>query len=149
MDIQSTAHEIQLAVAPVFLLTGVAALLGVMTTRLSRVIDRARSLEGDWSSLDEKGQVETRSELALLERRAHLASWAINACTAAAFLVCVLIATLFVGGLVGTHLHWLVAALFILTMAALIVGLVCFWREVYLAMHALRIGPPVSQLRRE
>ena len=38
------SHAIQLAIAPVFLLTGISALLGVMATRLARVIDRARQL---------------------------------------------------------------------------------------------------------
>lgn len=40
------AHVIQLAVAPVFLLTGVAGILSVLTNRLARIIDRARVLEG-------------------------------------------------------------------------------------------------------
>ena len=39
------AHAIQLAIAPVFLLTGIASLLGVMANRLARVIDRGRVLE--------------------------------------------------------------------------------------------------------
>lgn len=44
--ISEISHAIQMAVAPVFLLSGVAALIGVLTTRLSRIIDRARVLEG-------------------------------------------------------------------------------------------------------
>ena len=40
----NVAETIRIAVAPVFLLTGLAALLGVITGRLSRVIDRARAL---------------------------------------------------------------------------------------------------------
>jgi len=141
-DVAATAHVIQMAVAPVFLLTGVGALLGVMTNRLSRVIDRARVLEDRWKSLDERDQADTRRELGLLAHRARLANWAINACTAAALLVCLVIATLFADALLGTNLRWLVESFFILTMAAIIVGLVCFWREVYLATHTLRIGPP-------
>jgi hypothetical protein len=41
----AVAHAIELAVAPVFLLTGIGAILAVMTNRLGRVIDRARVLE--------------------------------------------------------------------------------------------------------
>ena len=33
---------IQAAVAPVFMLTAVAAMIGALATRLSRIIDRAR-----------------------------------------------------------------------------------------------------------
>lgn len=39
------SHAIQLAIAPVFLLTGIAGLLAVIANRLGRIIDRARSLE--------------------------------------------------------------------------------------------------------
>jgi len=43
--ITAVAHVIQLSVAPVFLLSGIGAMLAVMTNRLARVIDRARALE--------------------------------------------------------------------------------------------------------
>ena len=38
-------HTIQLAVAPVFLLSALGTTLSVLTTRLSRIIDRARLLD--------------------------------------------------------------------------------------------------------
>ena len=40
----SVVHVIQLAVAPVFLLSGVGVILTVLTNRLARIIDRARLL---------------------------------------------------------------------------------------------------------
>jgi hypothetical protein len=45
-DIALIAHSIQLSVAPVFLLSGVGVLLGVLTNRLARVVDRARARRG-------------------------------------------------------------------------------------------------------
>ena len=57
------ARAIQLSIAPVFLLTGIAGLLGVMATRLARVIDRARSFEGTWPGLDAKARAAARIEL--------------------------------------------------------------------------------------
>ena len=54
------AHAIQLAIAPVFLLTGIAGLLGVMSTRLARVIDRARSIETTWSGMDADARTAAR-----------------------------------------------------------------------------------------
>ena len=77
-------HAIQLAIAPVFLLTGVASLLGVMAGRLARIIDRARDLEQRWAAMDEKAMARARKEIPNLERRRHLASWSINCCTGAA-----------------------------------------------------------------
>jgi hypothetical protein len=41
----AVVHAIQLAVAAVFLLSGIGAILAVMTNRLGRIIDRARVLE--------------------------------------------------------------------------------------------------------
>jgi len=139
-DISGIAHVIQLAIAPVFLLTGISGLLGVMTNRLARVIDRARGLESRLGGMDEVAAAQAREDLAVFVRRARLASWAINFCTGAALLICTDIVTLFVDAFVGTQLRWLVGALFTATMLALIGGLICFLREVYLATHTLSIG---------
>jgi hypothetical protein len=144
-DVSLIVHAIQLAIAPVFLLTGLGALLSVMATRLSRVIDRARWLEQHWKQFDGEERAAATRELGTLEKRGHLASWAINFCTSAALLVCAVIATLFIDVFVGTNLKWLVGAFFILAMIALIGGLSSFLREVYLATHTLRIGPPVEK----
>ncbi len=133
------SHAIQLAIAPVFLLTGIAALLGVMATRLARIIDRARYYEQAWERLEEAARTAARLELADLERRRRLASWAINFCTSAALLVCIVIATLFFEAFFGSDLKWLEGALFVGAMIALIGGLGCFLREVYVATHTVRI----------
>lgn len=140
--IASIAHAIQLAIAPVFLLTGIGSLLAVMANRLGRVIDRARVLERTWSNLGADERPEVRQELASLAHRATFTSWAINLCAFAALLVCALIAALFVEAIAGMNLRWLVGALFILAMVALSTGVVCFLREVHVATHTLRIGPP-------
>jgi hypothetical protein len=132
-------HAIQLAIAPVFLLTGIAGLLGVMANRLARIIDRARDLEQRWAAIDEKALPKARMEIADLERRRHFASWSINFCTSAALLVCIVIVTLFIEEFFRTDLKWLAGALFVGVMVALLAGLTCFLREVYLATHSIRI----------
>jgi hypothetical protein len=133
------AHAIQLAIAPVFLLTGIAGLLGVMATRLARVIDRARSFEATWSGLDASARAAARLEILSLERRRRVCSWSINYCTVAALLVCLVIVTLFMEEFFATNLKWLAGALFVGAMLAVICGLACFLREVYLATHTTRI----------
>jgi len=142
-DVSSIAHAIQLAVAPVFLLTGIAALLSVMTNRLGRVIDRARFVERLWHELNEAAQTGAREELCVLARRARFAYFAINLCTCAALLICAVVATLFVDVFVATNLKWLAGTFFFVAMVVLIGGLVSFLREVYLATHTLHIGPPL------
>jgi hypothetical protein len=139
--IPGIAHAIQLAVAPVFLLTGIAGLLAVMAQRLARVIDRGRALEQAWRDLDERMRAAVRVELATLEQRRKLASWSINACTAAALLVCLVIVVLFLEELFATNLRLAAGLLFVLAMVGVITGLASFLREVYLATHSISLDP--------
>jgi len=133
------AHAIQLAVAPVFLLTGVAALLGVMATRLARIIDRARHFESRWHELDDESRHRASLELLSLERRRVAASWAINFCTTSALLVCVVVTLLFLDAFFATDLKTAVGGLFIAAMGLLVAGLGCFLREVTLATRTVRV----------
>ena len=110
-----------------------------MANRLARIIDRARHYEDAWDTLDQDARSAAREELAYLERRRHLAAWAINFCTSAALLVCTVIATLFADAFFSVDLKWLAGALFVAAMLSLIGGLGCFLREVYVSTHTVRI----------
>ena len=112
------AHAIQLAVAPVFLMTAIAGLLGVMANRLARVIDRARTLEAAWDGLSEPAREAALAEFRSLERRRHFASWAINFCATAALIVCIVITTLFLEEFFQANLTTLAGGLFICAMGA-------------------------------
>ena len=132
-------RAIQDSLAPVFLLAGVAAILNVMAGRLGRIVDRGREL-AEHALPDEIMPSEmVEVELENLERRRHLASAAITACTLSALLVCVVIAVLFVEVLAQVTLTWLVSVLFLGSTLALVVGLAYFLREVQLAVHTVRI----------
>jgi hypothetical protein len=133
------SHAIQLAIAPVFLLTGIAGLLGVMATRLGRIIDRARTFETTWPSMNADAKAAARMEMGNLEQRRRVCSWSINYCTSAALLVCLVIVVLFVEEFFATSLRGLAGALFVAAMLAVICGLVCFLREVYLATQTISI----------
>ena len=130
------AHAIQLAIAPVFLLTGIASLLNVIANRLARVIDRGRALKQSWATFDEHRRSAARRELAVLERRRQITSWSISFCTAAALLVCLVIVLLFVEAMFVINMRWLAGSLFVLAMLAVIGGLWSFLREVYLATRS-------------
>jgi hypothetical protein len=134
-------HTIQLAVAPVFLLTGIGAILAVMTNRLGRIIDRARVLEASLDSAAPKVVATSRADLAILSRRAKLISRAITLCTATALLICMVIAVLFLSAFLSVDATIPVAVLFIAAMASFFLGLLWFLREIYLATVSLRIGP--------
>ncbi len=140
-NIGSVAHVIQLAIAPVFLLTAIGTLLSVMTNRLSRIIDRARLLETRLESASPGSALETHSQIATLSRRATLINRAITLCTVTALLVCTVIAILFLGDFLNCTITLPVAILFIVAMLSLVLALLSFLREIFVATTNLRIGP--------
>jgi hypothetical protein len=143
VEINVVAHVIQQAVAPVFLLTGVGAMLGVLTSRLSRIIDRFRALDtlmreaiGVGASREDRehhSALQEHREMAMLQRRRKWIHRAITLCTVCALLVCVVIATLFIASEMASDPSRVVGALFVSAMLSLIGGLVCFLREIALA----------------
>jgi hypothetical protein len=132
-SITNLAHVIQLAVAPVFLLTGVGALLSVLVARLGRVVDRLRILNSKLADVADDVRLEIDVEKTSLTSRAHLINWAISLCTTCALLISAVIATLFFGALIGFSVSGTIELMFIIAMIALIVGLIFFLREIYLA----------------
>jgi len=134
------AHVIQLSVAPVFLLSGIGALLSVLTARVGRIVDRARQLESRLEGADEPHQESIHRELRVLARRGQWSNWAISLCTSCALLICTVIVTLFVGAFLGFDVSTPIAFLFVFAMVALIAGLLSFLHEIYLATANLRIG---------
>jgi len=138
--ITDVGRAIQLALAPVFLLTGIAGMLNVMAGRLARIIDRGRVLSEQRRS--ELSSDQDPLELHNLERRRHFASVAITACTIAALLLCLVIATLFFEVMLNAPLGWLIGTLFTASTLALVVGLAFFLREVHLATQTIRIPVP-------
>ena len=139
--IADTARVIQLAIAPVFLLSAISALLAVLSGRLGRTIDRARVLESTLEGVDESHVARLHSELSVLSRRAKLIYRAIALGVITALLVCGVIASLFISAFTRVDVSLVVAGLFVAAMAALISTLLLFLREVFLATRVLRIGP--------
>ncbi len=139
-DIDDLAKVIQLALAPVFLLTGIGALLSVMTGRLARIMDRGRAFAEGKVRLVATDHASTALERHSLEPRRRLTSIAITATTIAALLVCVMIAALFLEVMLQTPFTWLISAFFAAAMFALVIGLAFFLCEVHLAMRTLRIA---------
>ena len=135
------AHVIQLAVAPVFLLTGVGAILAVLVNRLGRVVDRFRTLENSQVSVTAAALHSVTAEMEKLAARARMIHWAIGLCTGCALLVCIVIATLFVGSITGVEMPAVIASLFILAMLALVAGLLFFLREIALAKGSIHVIP--------
>lgn len=136
------AHVIQLAVAPVFLLTGVGAILNVMANRLARIVDRARALELKLQASSEGPErAELQARLGNLSRRARLVGHAIALCVTTAVLVCGVIITLFLGEFLAFEATVPAALLFIAALLSFLLALIWLLREIFVAIRTLKFGP--------
>ena len=134
-DIHSVSEAIRDAVAPVFLLTGMGSILGVLIGRLSRSIDRARSIN---DMLKEKRD-KFDEELKIIVKRTKWLRRAIGLATLAALCVCVSIATLFISVETGFIMPHVVLLAFISSMFSVILSLLCFLREIVLASREVSV----------
>lgn len=141
-QLQDITRTIQLAVAPVFLLTAIGTTLSVLAARLGRVIDRARYLEATLHGLSGPDRAFKVLELKNLERRARFISWALTTGVVAAVLVCSLIGVAFLAYLFAVNIAVVVAVLFIAAVAVFMSSLVLFLREVFLAIAMMRFSLP-------
>lgn len=132
-EIQSVSIAIRDAVAPVFLLTGVGSILSVLVNRLGRAIDRARVLH----AMSDEQRAKCVGEFEIIVRRTAWIRRSIGLITLAALSVCTSIASLFIDVKFGLNVPDLVAGTFFGAMFFLILGLLCFLREISLASREL------------
>ncbi len=141
LDVQ---RVIQLAVAPVFLLTAIGTIINALTGRLARAVDRRRTLEDLLPAYEGVVHEEMRAELRNLAKRIRLVLWSVALAVTSALLVCLLIGVAFIGAYLATDLSGSVALLFIAAVVALTLCLLLFLREVSLAaltVRASRVQP--------
>ncbi len=132
---------IQTSVAPVFLLSGVAATLGVLTNRLARTVDRARTIEARLE--DHTGDPQhLLYDLEVLAHRARYLNTAISLCVISAVMVALVVVALFANAFFATGLALTIALLFVGAMLVLTGAFVAFFIEIRMATAALRIGLP-------
>ena len=137
-NVIDVARLIQLAVAPVFLLTAVGTIIGVLSTRLGRAVDRSRLLEDRVRQLQPEAQKIAREELVLLSRRVRLVYGAMVLAVLCALFVGLLIAVAFVDAFVDLDLSHFIGLLFMAAMLAFILSLLVFLREIFLAVTSAR-----------
>ena len=133
------ARVIQLAIAPVFMLTAIGAILNALLGRLARAIDRRRVVEGLLPRASEAERKEYLEEHGHLDRRIRLVLWSIALSVLSALLICLLIGGAFVGAYIATDISSMVAILFFGSVVALTGSLLVFLREVLLAAVSLHL----------
>ena len=132
------SHAIQLAIAPVFLLTGIAGLLAVIANRLGRIIDRARKLEESLRTLDDHDLIARHlKELHFLRERGRLANVSIALLTLCGMCIGLTIVLLFVGQAYGVNGHGYAVFSFLLGVLAFVLALCCFLWETIMATRIL------------
>ena len=135
------AHLIQIALTPIFLISAIGVTLNVLTNRLARIVDRARSMENEICRPDYRPDSrDLHAALDVLKRRASYINAAITLITLSALFIALVVVMLFVNAFVRWELSAFIACMFILSMLALAAALLAFLIEVRIATTTLRIG---------
>jgi hypothetical protein len=148
-DLATVTHGIQLAVAPVFLMTAVAGMIAAVAGRLSRIIDRARFLEDrlETGRVEEGRALKMYGELRRLRRR----GWLVNGCLALLTLCAIFIGStiilLFLGETSELAIFKVATVCFLSSVLCFLLALVCFLAETLLATHLLKFAqlPPAAK----
>ena len=145
IPVSTVADVVRIAVAPVFLLSGIASFVNVCTTRLSRIVDRSRDIEP--KLLASRGAEHDRwiGDLKILDRRMSLVSWATALSVVSALLICLVVVLLFAASLSRFRFGSEIALLFIASMLAIGAAFAVFLYETTVAARAVRIRSELLQ----
>jgi hypothetical protein len=145
LSVSTVADVVRIAVAPVFLLSGIASFVNVCTTRLSRIVDRSREIEP--MLLASRGNEHDRwiSDLKVLDRRMSLVNWATGLSVVSALLICLVVVLLFAASLSRFHFGSEIALLFIASMLAIGAAFAVFLYETTIAARAVRVRSELLQ----
>jgi len=145
LSVNTVAEIVRLALAPVFLLSGIGAFLNVLASRLSRIVDRSRQV--GMTVLESRGEEHDRSvnDLKILDRRMSLINWATGLAVTSAILTCLVVVLLFAANLIRTRLCTEIAWLFIASMLSIGTAFGIFLIETTIAGRAVRVRSELLQ----
>jgi CBS domain containing-hemolysin-like protein len=135
------AHLIQVALTPIFLISAIGVTLNVLTSRLARIVDRARAMEDRLLHPDyvHDGR-DLHAQLKVMARRSRWINAAIILITLSALFIALVVVLLFVNAFLRYELSAVIAGMFIMSMLTLAAALLAFLIEVRIATTTLRIG---------
>jgi CBS domain containing-hemolysin-like protein len=135
------AHLIQVALTPIFLISAIGVTLNVLTSRLARIVDRARAMEDRLLRSDtmQHGR-DLHAQLKIMARRSRWINAAITLITLSALFIALVVVLLFVNAFLRWDLSAFIAGMFIMSMLTLAAALLAFLIEVRIATTTLRIG---------
>ncbi len=146
-DLATVSHAIQLAVAPVFLLTAVSSMIAAVAGRLARIIDRARWLEGqlEIGVAERLKALKIYAELQQLRYRGWLVNSSIALLTFCALLIGSTIILLFLGETSDLPFLKIATICFLAGVVCFLSALVCFLAETLLATRLLKFAQLPAQ----
>jgi hypothetical protein len=144
------AHLIQVALTPIFLISAIGVTLNVLTSRLARIVDRARTMEDILRDPNHTHDGrDLHGTLGVLARRARYINASITLITLSALFIALVVVMLFVNAFLRWDLSALIACLFIMSMVSLCASLLSFLIEVRIATTTLRIGIEAASRQEE
>jgi H+/Cl- antiporter ClcA len=132
---------IQLAVAPVFMLTAVGTIISALSIRLGRAVDRRRDLEQALPRMTADEKPSAYQELEVIARRIRFVYFSIVSAVISGLFVSLLIAGAFLASFLRSDISYTIGAMFALAVLALTVSLLLFLREIFLAVSTPRHIP--------
>ena len=150
MSVTSLQHiipQLQVAIGPVILISGIGLLLLTMTNRLGRAIDRARQLAHELAGRTGESRIQTLAQVTILYRRAQTIRWSIMLAVTSALLALGLVITLFVSAFLNWDEGLLISVIFIVCMVSLFASLIAFMCDINLSLHALRLEIKSSDIK--
>lgn len=146
LQTENVAHLIQLALGPVFLISGVGITLSMLTARLARIVDRARTLEDRREAVtNEAARGHIDEDLRYIVKRTRYINSAIALSTISAFLTALVVTLLFASAFTPLAVGAVIAVLFVASMGCLSTAFLMFLMEVRIATKSLRIGGKIRR----
>ena len=143
------AQTIQLALAPVFVLVAIGNILNLLSSRLGRVVDRSRHLQGRHMATEGIDHDMVVAEIRLLDQRIRLITRAVSTLVMSGLAIGITVAVLFLQQLLGADLQLVAASTFVMAIVLLMSALLLFMRETRVSAQQLRIPREYLELHRK
>jgi hypothetical protein len=146
LQTENVAHIIQLALGPVFLISGVGITLSMLTARLARIVDRARTLEDRRDAASDPARIEEiDQDLRYIVKRTRYINSAIILSTFAGFFTALVVTLLFASAFSPLNVGGVIAVMFVASLVCLSTSFFMFLVEVRIATRSLRIGGKIRR----
>jgi CBS domain containing-hemolysin-like protein len=130
---------LQIAIAPVILISGVGLLLLSLTNRFGRAVDRTREIHHEMRQAATADRPRLAYQVEVIYRRARLIQFSIVMGALSALFAAILILALFLAALMKWESSVVISLIFICCLVSLVVSLITFIMDIRLSLKALKL----------